>query len=424
MLHPIRAALIGSVALIIAATLLPFGGMAAERIPPAWCVRCGSLWLTDVISNVAMFVPFGVALGLRRWTLWRVLVASLLFTVGVEALQSVGLPPGRSPALADVMSNTAGGVLGALLVLGWRWQRLASRAQLSVLALAWSALVCAVVAWSAYMLTPVTGLEAMRSESASVTPSAFGHVPGHGWYEGMTDSAFVGITRIKRGWSGPIIQQISFEQFPMTAGVTVRGTDPLYGQIPLLFVHLPNDSSAWLQLAKHGNDVELTVLRRAWRWGLTMPSVIVPQAFAGRTVNDARPLSVTANVTTSVLRLQTSGAFTGADSLVLTPLLGWTLIQPIVTVQSPLAWLAHGCWLFALIAPIGWCVMRGMRPLVVGAICATVVSTAFVAIPIQMALSPLLVRDWTVSVLCLGCGCLLAWGYRAHRVRRSAPPIA
>jgi hypothetical protein len=36
--------------------------------------------------------------------------------LGVEALQSVGLPPGRSPALADVMSNTVGGVLGALLL--------------------------------------------------------------------------------------------------------------------------------------------------------------------------------------------------------------------------------------------------------------------------------------------------------------------
>lgn len=414
----------GSVALIVAATLLPFGGMAAEHIPPAWCVRCGSLWLTDVISNVAMFVPFGVALALRRWTVWRVAVVSLLFTVGVEALQSVGVPPGRSPALADVMSNTVGGVLGALLVLGWRWQRVASRAQLSVLALAWSALVCAVVAWSGYMLTPVTGREAARATGVSAAPSAFGHVPAHGWYEGLTDSAFVGSTRIKRGWSGPVIQQMSFEQFPVAAGVTVRGTDPLYGQIPLLFVHLPNDSAAWLQIAKHDTDVELTVLRRAWRWGLTMPSVYVPQAFADRTVNDARPLTVTANVTTAMLRLQTSGAYAGADSLALTPLLGWTLIQPIVIVQSPLAWLAHGCWLFALLAPVGWCVMCGARPLVVGAICTAVVFTAFVAIPIQMALGPLRVRDWTVSVLCLGCGSVLGWGYRARHVRRSAPPIA
>ncbi len=374
-------------ALIIAATLLPFGGMAAEQIPPAWCVRCGSLWLTDVISNVAMFVPFGAALGLRRWTLWRVVVASLLFTVGVEALQSVGLPPGRSPALADVMSNTVGGVLGALLVLGWRWQRGASRAQLSVLALAWSALVCAVVAWSAYMLTPVTGLEAMRSESASVTPSAFGHVPGHGWYEGMTDSAFVGTTRIKRGWSGPIIQQIAFEQFPMTAGVTVRGTDPLYGQIPLLFVHLPNDSSAWLQLAKHGNDIELTVLRRASRWGLTMPSVRVPEAFRGRTVDDARSLVVTADVTTSVMRLRTTGAYVSADSLAFTPLLGWTLIQPLVSTDSPLAWVISACWLLALTFPLGWLYARCGNPWIAVAGSA-LVSGLLHLLPVAFGLAP------------------------------------
>ncbi|WP_434479827.1 VanZ family protein [Gemmatimonas sp.] len=116
-------------ALIIAATLLPFGGMAAEQIPPAWCVRCGSLWLTDVISNVAMFVPFGVALELRRWTVWRVAVVSLLFTLGVEALQSVGLPPGRSPALAGCHEQ-------------YRWRRAGCAAGFAV-AMAASGVACA-----------------------------------------------------------------------------------------------------------------------------------------------------------------------------------------------------------------------------------------------------------------------------------------
>ncbi len=374
-------------ALIVAATLLPFGGMAAERIPPAWCVRCGSLWLTDVISNVAMFVPFGVALALRRWTVWRVVLVSLLFTVGVEALQSIGVPPGRSPALADVMSNTVGGVLGALLVLAWRWQRLASRVHLSVLALAWSAVVCAVVAWSAFMLTPVTSGEPTRSYSASVSPSAFGHVPGHGWYEGITDSAFVGASRINRGWSGPIIQQIAFEQFPLAAGVTVRGTDPLYGQIPLLFVHLPGDSSAWLQLAKDGNDVELTVLRRASRWGLTMPSVRVTQAFEGRTVTDARPLVVTADVTTSVMRLRTTGAFAGDDSLAFTPLLGWTLIQPLVGTYSPFAWVISAWWLLALTFPLGWLYARCGRPWIAVAGSASVGGVLHM-LPLAFGLAP------------------------------------
>jgi hypothetical protein len=401
---------VGSVALIVAATLLPFGGIAAEHIPPSWCVRCGSLWLTDVISNVAMFVPFGVALGLRRWTVWRVAVASLLFTVGVEALQSVGVPPGRSPALADVMSNTVGGVLGALLVLGWRWQRVASRAQLSVLALAWSALVCAVVAGSGYMLTPVTGREAARATGVSITSSAFGHVPGHGWYEGLTDSAFVGSTRIKRGWSGPVIQQMSFEQFPVAAGVTVRGTDPLYGQIPLLFVHLPNDSAAWLQIAKHDTDVELTVLRRAWRWGLTMPSVYVPQAFADRTVNDARPLTVTANVTTAMLRLQTSGAYAGADSLALTPLLGWTLIQPLISTDSPFAWVISAGWLLALTFPLGWLYARSGSPWIAIAGGASVGGLLYL-LPVAFELAPASSMD--MSVLAGGA----ALGYVVSRSR-------
>ncbi len=387
-------------------------------------MRCGSLWLTDVISNVVMFVPFGVALGLRRWSVWYVLLVSLIFSAGVETMQYLGVPPGRSPALADILTNTVGGMLGAQLVHGWRWQRVASHAQLSVLALAWSAVACAVVAWSGYMLTPVSGPDAARATGLSVAPSAFEHVPGLGWYEGLTDSAFVGTTRIKRGWSGPVIQQMAFEQLPVTAGVTVRGSDRRVTQVPLLFVHLPNDSSAWLQIAKSGDGVELTVLRRARQWGLRLPSVIVPRAFAERAVNDARPLTVTANVTTSTLRLQTSGTHAGGDALALTPLLGWTLIQPIFTVHSPLAWLAHAAWLLVLIAPIGWCAARSARPFVVVALCGAVVCAAFVTIPIQMGLSPLPVRDWGVSVLCLGVGFVLGWRYRARRASRSAVHVA
>jgi hypothetical protein len=44
------AFLLCSVAIIITATLLPFGGMTAERIPPVWCVRCGALWLTPLLE--------------------------------------------------------------------------------------------------------------------------------------------------------------------------------------------------------------------------------------------------------------------------------------------------------------------------------------------------------------------------------------
>ena len=46
---------------IITATLLPFNPIVSSQIPPQWCLKCGGLWLTDAVSNVLLFVPFGLA---------------------------------------------------------------------------------------------------------------------------------------------------------------------------------------------------------------------------------------------------------------------------------------------------------------------------------------------------------------------------
>lgn len=407
--------LVGSVALIVAATLLPFGGMRAEVIPPSWCLQCGSLWLTDAISNVAMFVPFGVALGLRRMRLRRVALLSLAFSVFIETMQSIGLPPGRSPALADVMTNTTGGALGALLVTGWRWQRVASAAQLGVLTMAWSAMASVMFALSAYMLTPYNATA--RSAPAEVTVSPLRHVPGRGWYEGITDSARIGETRIVRGWSGPIIQQLSHQQLPLHVSVTVRGNDPLGGQIPLLFLHMPNDSAGWLQLTKRNDDAELVVSRMAFRYGLTVPALRVSQAFAGRTETDARTLTVSAHVSRSTLAVATTGAFRGEASLSLVPTLGWALIQPIITVQSSLAPLAEFLWLWALLLPIGFWGARAARPLAVTLVGAAVVALVLWQLPTYWQLHPLRIRDWTVCASGILTGSIAARAWIQTRAR-------
>jgi hypothetical protein len=293
--------------------------------------------------------------------------------------------------------------------------------QCARLASVWTLLVIAVLALTSLALQPGG---TFSTEPFALSESPYEHVPGHGWYSGITDSATIGGVRFGRGWSGPIIQEASHSALPMTASVWVQGSEAPRGAVPLLFVHLPGDSSAWLQIAKHGDDAELTALRRGGTWGLTMPSVKVHHAFRGRSFGDTSTLGMHAHVTSSALVLRTSGTLGDSSSLALTPVLGWALIQPIVTVQSPLAWVAQCGWLFVLLAPLGWCATRSARPLSMLALTGAVVGTALVSIPIQMALSPLLARDWIVSVLCLACGSLLARRYRAHHALRSASPIA
>ena len=404
---PFRGALlVGSVAIIIIATLLPFGGMPPERIPPSWCLRCGTLWLTDAIANIALFVPLGFALAMRRHRVCRVAVVSLCFSLLIELLQSVGLPPGRSPALADLVTNTLGGALGAALFLVLVQERTRTERTATWLAIAWTMLAMSVFALTARALQQV---EPASNGRLPLSKSPFGHVPGHGWYEGVTDSAAVNDTTIRRGWSGPIILAAGADRLPVTASVWVRSTDPLGGQIPLLFIHQRGDSAAWLQIAKLGNDAELVVMRRAWTWGLTFPSVVVPGVFRGRAVGDNSPVALSAHVTPAVLSLQHGQT---AGTLRLTPLLGWSLVQPVFTVQSTVRGFAQLSWVWLWVFPIALWARCGTRPNALLAALALAVVVCLAVVPVWFGLAPLSTPDWASVLSGLASGAIVSGSIR------------
>lgn len=69
-------------------------------------------------ANILLFVPFGVILTLRlprRLWFFSVVIAAAV-SGAVELAQGVFLPQ-RVPALSDIVANTSGAFLGALLVL-------------------------------------------------------------------------------------------------------------------------------------------------------------------------------------------------------------------------------------------------------------------------------------------------------------------
>lgn len=76
----------------------------------------------EFASNILLFVPFGVILTLRlprRWWFFAVLIGAAA-SGAVELAQALFLPQ-RVPALSDIVANTSGTFLGALLVLFiWR----------------------------------------------------------------------------------------------------------------------------------------------------------------------------------------------------------------------------------------------------------------------------------------------------------------
>ena len=115
--------------------LIPFQDMWATVA----CVLQGCRWsrhevvflFADVLGNLVMFVPFGAALavatlppraegraarnfGSRWWS--RVVVAGFLFSVSIELAQL--LIPGRTTDVDDVILNTVGAAVGAVIVWG------------------------------------------------------------------------------------------------------------------------------------------------------------------------------------------------------------------------------------------------------------------------------------------------------------------
>lgn len=71
---------------------------------------------TEVLANVALFVPLGLLLAFvfRRAT--AAAVVCVLLSAGIELAQLLYLPS-RVPSLADVEHNALGGALGALLAV-------------------------------------------------------------------------------------------------------------------------------------------------------------------------------------------------------------------------------------------------------------------------------------------------------------------
>ena len=95
---------------VAAATLVSTGGTTR---PFNVCITCGFRWLADWIANVAMFVPLGCAMNWKRRHIARTALFTAGFSTAIEFLQTV--IPGRDPALGDILANSLGGAIGAVL---------------------------------------------------------------------------------------------------------------------------------------------------------------------------------------------------------------------------------------------------------------------------------------------------------------------
>lgn len=92
-------------------TLRPTPGAPNQEIS-FWCVLCGSRELADTLLNVLLFIPFGAGVGLIRGVWWA-LATSIALSGSIECAQT--FLPGRFSVFDDILANSTGGLVGALV---------------------------------------------------------------------------------------------------------------------------------------------------------------------------------------------------------------------------------------------------------------------------------------------------------------------
>jgi VanZ like protein len=99
-------------ALICALTLYPTSG---HPDTPILCITCGDFSLVDAVLNIVLFVPLGVGLAMLGLRAGSSTLIGCVLSVAIESLQFFVIP-GRDSTLRDVLTNTLGALVGALLV--------------------------------------------------------------------------------------------------------------------------------------------------------------------------------------------------------------------------------------------------------------------------------------------------------------------
>ncbi len=406
-------------AVVIAwATLTPQFG--PPRRPFVWCLTCGPNWLSDVIANIALFAPLGAGLVFSRLRLSTAIVVGVCASIAIELLQRVGVASGRTPALADIVANSIGTIIGAWTTAGSgaiaRQLVGASAPRSRTLLVVWTVALSVMLAATAWAVAP-----AVRSPVPGPGPGS-GPVPGSigasgdavkaSWMSTVPESPFVQ-SRLRGVVNGVQLRAKSAGQIIAAVAPTdslhitlsrqvIDEKDRRDKPITLVYVHGSATMTEQAALMQFADDLILRGAVNASRIGLQTPALRVRGVFALDSVLMWKFTRIEALVAPGrlsvIVETPDSRIGTVSDNLALTPALGWTLVQPIVGATARVAPLLTVLWLGFWFVPVGFWLARAMP--------ARAIATRIIAAALWSAV-PLLVAQ--VSVSGVGIAPLALW---------------
>jgi hypothetical protein len=315
--------------------------VAAAAATPLWCLVCGDYGGVDVVLNVLLFVPF--ALGLRVGGVPTILVVAggAVTSLAVESLQ-LAVISGRDASLSDLVTNTLGSLIGALL--GSRLAGLLSPTprQAHRLALAGGAAFLALQAGTAFLLRPWVPSEPLRGEWARSLP---GRAPFAGKVASaaVSGSSVVDAMPVDSQLQARLRRQIHLE-LDLVTGPSVPEWSPVF---ELLGRHGPV-----LAVAAVGSDLVFQAAARSYALRLRRPAIRLPGALPASAGHGVRLAAGERRDT--LWGAWTTAEARGQGTQSLSPSLGWSLLLPFDYAYGSEVHLLTGLWLAGLLLPTAY----------------------------------------------------------------------
>ncbi|HSJ76822.1 MAG TPA: VanZ family protein [Gemmatimonadales bacterium] len=379
---------------IAATTLVPIPQQElAARLTPWWCLICGDHGGQDVINNVLLFIPFALGLRLAGLPLRAVVVTGGLVSLSVELLQW-SVVPGRDASLSDVVTNTLGSLVGAM-VASYRVQLLRPSKRAGVrLATCWGALWLMIQLAGALLLQPWAPAEELRGVWAR-------RVFGHPRFDGQVLSATLSGVPIPTD-SQPVTPEMEQHIQSGRFDLQLRLRSAQSGKWSSVVEVLGPLGSVVAVEANRG-DLAFQPPMRSSLFRLGRPALRIPGALHSPPGTE---LTLVARDQGSSLQAEwTSSDSSHLVSQALGPSLGWSLLAPFRYTYGRETSLLTMAWLTAWLLPLGyWTRHVSRRPFLSWGAALLLVALGLAWVPLLTGYPPAPFSEWLAALLGLTAG--------------------
>jgi len=383
---------------IAAETLVPHPESAAlVARTPIWCIVCGDFGLLDVLLNVLLFVPLGAGLRLLGRSWGQALLLGAALSLVIETAQYLGIP-GRDASLGDLITNTLGTGLGAMVAASWRVWLTPNRRAARLLSVAAAAGWLGQIAATGAAVQPTLPRSVYWGQRAADL-GQFDTFPGR-----LLD-ATIGALPLPshRLPNSAEVRQALLTGQPLTAVAEPAG--PTQGIAPLASI-FDGDQREIAVLGQWNEDLVFRLRARAVDWRLRPPTIRLQSVF-----RSAEPETLTVSGAVRDDRFVVEAARRGGRGSRVLPLStqwGWSFLLPFEYAFGPEVGWISALWVACWLVPIGfWLGLMGLRAGSASLLAATLLVLGLGLVP-ALYHEPAAAPEWAAGFLGLGLGWLVA----------------